>query len=287
MIGVQSYGLSHILKNNPEEAFKKLSEIGFETLEPMLVLEERLGTAEICYSNHHHFNHLYELTQVFPVRIDSVHVSPHIDANLHGEILPVSAFTDHLLQLHQRFSITEFVVSSKFSSIENAIFWGKYLAEAADMLSDTPCRLLYHNHDSEMRFVPRGNSQVPLLDYFMDASDEQILLELDIGWAGMVTDEVEIAKRYAKYIYTLHFKDFVPGSRRRFTCETIKTECFAPSGTGEIRTAEVIGMRVMLPHFCGKGIIEQNASVGDIFKDLEIGYQTIRGMLECTGCIRK
>lgn len=279
MIGVQSYGLRYILKSEPEKAFKILSEIGFEMLEPMLVLEEQFGAAEACFSNSDHFQHLYNLTQLFPISIGPVHVSPHIDARMHGELIPCDRFTAHLLKLYQQFSITEFVVSNNISSIESAVFWGKYLAEAADRLSHTPCRLLYHNHDSEIRLVPKGDTQAPLLDHFIDASDGQILLELDIGWAGMVADEVEIAKRYAEYIYILHFKDFVPGSRGHFTCETSTTECFAPSGTGEIHTMEVLDMRDMFTRFSGKVIVEQNASVRDIFVDLNTGYQAIKRLL--------
>lgn len=279
MIGVQSYGLRYILKSEPEKAFKILSGIGFEMLEPMLVLEEQFGAAEACFSNSDHFQHLYNLTQLFPISIGPVHVSPHIDARMHGELIPCDRFTAHLLKLYQQFSITEFVVSSKISSTESAVFWGKYLSEAAGRLAHTPCRLLYHNHDSEMRLVPKGNAQVPLLDHFVDASDGQILLELDIGWAGMVADEVEIAKRYAEYIYILHFKDFVPGSRGHFTCETSTTECFAPSGTGEIRTADVLEMRSLFTNFSGKGIVEQNESLFDIFADLKTGYQTIKRLL--------
>lgn len=279
MIGVQSYGLSDALLRNPEETFKKLSGIGFDLLEPMLVLQESQGNAPLCFVPYDRFERLWALTGSYPLKIESVHVSPLVDAQLNGTLLSPKDFADHLTRLHQRFSITEFVVGSKFSDEKSAVFWGKYLSDVAHRLSDTPCRLLYHNHDSEMRLVKTGDTLAPLLDLFIDASRGSILLELDIGWAGMVTDEVEIARRYAEYIYILHFKDFVPGSRGRITCETSKTACFAPSGTGEIRTAEVLRLRASFTHFCGKGIVEQNASARDIFEDLAIGYQTIHHLL--------
>lgn len=280
LIGVQSYGLSEALLRHPEETFIKLSEIGYDFLEPMLVLQEQQGDAPLSYAPYKRFERLWALSKTYPLRIENVHVSPHVDGKMHGKVLPPQFFADSLIGLYQKFSIKEFIVSSKFFDEESAIFWGKYLCDIAKRLSHTPCRLLYHNHDSEMYPVRIGNSTVPLLDLFVDASQGNILLELDIGWAGMVADEVDIARRYAEYIYILHFKDFVHGSRGHVTCDTSTAECYAPSGTGEIRTAEVLHLRDSFINFCGKGIIEQNESTHDIFTDLKTGYQVIKSLLE-------
>ncbi len=278
MIGVQSFGLSPVMAADLSGTLRKLAEIGFDFIEPMLTLETVHGGIPPYLTAIDQFPALAAQIQSHGLRLQSVHVEPSI----RGRILSPGELSNGLRLLHQSFGLTEFVVSAKFSDEASARFWGKLLRDTARRLAGTPCRVLYHNHDSETRPVAKGQALVPAMDFFLEEAAGEVPLELDIGWAGMYADEVEIVKRYASSIRILHLKDFVAGSRGRYTCATSTKSCFAPAGTGEIQTEAVLQMRHALPLFSGNVVIDQNQSEQDLFEDLRVGFHTIRRLLEAT-----
>jgi sugar phosphate isomerase/epimerase len=181
--------------------------------------------------------------------------------------------------LSREYGVESFVFSGAFTDTKGARKWAAYLNELAGALEGENCRIVYHNHDQELNLVTVTGRTMTALDYFFSLVREDVLLQLDIGWAGNGADEVALAKQYANRIYSLHLKDFVPGARGMHHNPNIPKALFAPIGEGEIRTAEVLALCDTFPHFSGQIIIDQDFSPTDILQDLKVGYQNVNTML--------
>ena len=108
----------------------------------------------------------------------------------------------------------------------------------------------------------------------------KVLLQLDVGWAGIAKEKKKTAAKFSQRIASLHFKDFVAETRSLYTEETMPTERFAAVGSGEIHSAEVLAMRHTFPQFGGTFIIDQDHSSGDIFEDVAVGLDWLRKAVE-------
>lgn len=117
------------------------------------------------------------------------------------------------------------------------------------------------------------------LDYFFSMLREDVLLQLDIGWAGVGGDEVALAIQYADRIHSLHLKDFIPGTRGNYHNPNVPVERFSAIGAGEIRTAEVLALRDTFSNFRGHIIIDQDYSANSLLEDIRTGYWNLRTML--------
>jgi len=271
MIGVQSYGLRNLLLDQPQQTIEHLSAIGYDALEPLVALQQEQHDVPPAHFSLPLFDGLYRLTRACGMVIPCIQVSPLV----HGKLLSAQAFAQQLSDVYFSYNITNFAVSGKFDTSESAAFWGEYLRTVNLLLQGLPCRVLYHNHNSEMTPLPQGGYP---MDAFIQAAGGQVLLELDVGWSGIVTDEVAVARRYLEHIAILHLKDFAPGWRGRITCETSRPECFAPSGLGDMRIPEVLSLRPHMPHFSGLLVVEQNDSTTSIMDDLTAGFRRIRAL---------
>ena len=140
-------------------------------------------------------------------------------------------------------------------------------------MSPHGCRILYHNHDDEFHNLRGGGNA---LDQFLKKTSPDVLLQIDIGWAGMAGDEYEIVKRYGDKLHTLHLKDFYGQYRGNYTRKNIPDEAFAPIGNGAIRTKACIDLVKTLPNFSGNYIIDQDKSTHGMLEDLKIGYYNLR-----------
>ena len=121
-----------------------------------------------------------------------------------------------------------------------------------------------------------NETSISALDYFFSLAGEKIGLQLDIGWAGVNGNELEIAQKYANRIVSIHLKDFVPGTKGNFKNENMPKDRFCAIGNGEIRTAEVLAIRDTFTRFNGSIIIDQDHSPTDILDDIQVGYQNIQ-----------
>lgn len=276
MIGVQSFGISNALTSDLTGTLSKLSVIGFDFIEPFLTLHPYQADVPQCLIALDRLHDVRTAANSCGLQIQSVHVDPF----LNNHILSAEELSKGLLMLHDKFSLNEFVISGKFFDKQTAVYWGALLRKTLNLLNGTSCRILYHNHDSETRSVPKGTQQVPAMDFFLEETAGEIPLELDIGWAGMYADELEIFNRYSPYIYILHLKDFVSGSRGLYTCATTTESCFAPVGNGEIKIDKILKLCHALPNFSGNFIIDQNQSTHVIFDDLTTGIITVKKLLK-------
>lgn len=97
-----------------------------------------------------------------------------------------------------------------------------------------------------------------MLDRFLELTAPEVRLQIDIGWAGLMTDEVEAVKKYADRIQSIHCKDFYPKAKEGYNHTNMPEECFAPIGEGVIKTREIMGMLDELPLFDGSVVIDMD-----------------------------
>lgn len=171
------------------------------------------------------------------------------------------------------------MISGVFRDSAGARKWANYLKDIAQAVKPDGCRILYHNHTQEFGEVTIGGVTMTALDYFFTLVGEDILLQLDIGWAGVVTDEVAIAERYRDRIVSIHLKDFIPGTRGVYENITMPEDHFTAIGCGEIQTAQVLALRDQFPHFNGSIIIDQDHSTTDMLEDIRKGRSNLAEML--------
>lgn len=168
------------------------------------------------------------------------------------------------------------MISAPFGTAALARHWGKLAKKVSDAIRPNGCRLVYHNHDDEFGLLRQGNA----MDVFLEFCGPDVMLQIDIGWAGMAGGEYEIVKQYADRIVSLHLKDFYPRYRGKFTRKNLPVEAFAPIGEGEIRTKEILAYSSRLPQFTGTVIIDQDLYKGEMLDALKISIENIRKMTE-------
>ncbi len=203
--------------------------------------------------------------------------SAHIGVGFGIFTMPVNRIIQGVLDAHEKYGIETFVMTAPFGTAVSALRWAKLVKTVSEAVKPHGCRILYHNHDDELHSLRKGG---PALDLFLRKTVPGLMLEIDIGWAGVTGDELEIVKRYADRLHTLHLKDIYAPYRIGYTHTNMPDCGFAPIGEGAIRTGEIIDLARKLPNFSGNYIIDQDRSGGSMLEDLKVGYENIRRMLE-------
>lgn len=260
MIGVNTFCFRREMGSNAGEIIKKLHELGFEALEPFVYSEGALAAVKAE-------------TDKYGMKIPSIHLV------FYGMEPTVENLSPYLKKLHREYGVEAFVVSGHIQDAAGAEHWAALLKALGENLKSEGCTMVFHNHDSEIRTIDVNGKQMTGLEYFFSLAGEEVLLQLDIGWAGLYAPELEVAKRYKDRIHSLHLKDFYPGYRGKYTCHNIPVESFCPIGCGEIQNREFVEMRDEMSRFSGLIILDQDNSAGDLMEDLAVGIQNIRSWL--------
>ncbi len=273
MIGVQFFGLRKELSKDHTGTLKQLKEIGFEAVEPMIRLKNKrlsgnkaswtLGTLTDDYTN----------VQKMGFKVPSVHISLGLFGTKRDKL------SRALRKIKEQTGISNFVFSGMFSNAKGAKKWGRLLHRVAEDVKEQGCHILYHNHESEFTMIEISGKCLTALDYFYQFAGPEVMLQLDIGWAGFAGDELEAARKYKDRIVEIHCKDFFEGVKENYNCYNMPGEMFAPIGEGVIKTREFLGMRDLFPHFNGAVIIDQDRSAGDIMEDVRIGFRNLEEYL--------
>lgn len=275
MIGVNLWGLMPDARQDLPGLLEKLRKIGFESVESMLVPRKKDPYAKGVVSTESNFGAFFREARKHGLEVKSVHVFYKVGKKM----LPRSSVIRSIRTLSREYGVESFVFSGAFTDAKGARKWAAYLNDLAEALAEEPCKLVYHNHDQELRSVTVSGQTMTALDYFFSLVSDSVMLQLDIGWAGMGADEIQLATQYADRIHSIHLKDFDPGTRGRYHNPNVPRECFAPIGCGEIRTAEVLAMVDAFPRFGGQILVDQDFSPGDMLQDLQTGYRNVTTML--------
>lgn len=272
MIGVNIYGLIQNIQENMSGTIRTIAEIGFDEVELLVSPRKEQGEIPAAIASEETIPLLIAETRKNGLQVRSAHV-------LDGFLIPPEKLACYLEKLYRLYGIEAFVFSGLFKDAEGAKKWACFLRMLSEMLDAEGVQILYHNHSQEFETIQVENQEMTALDYFFSLAGEKVGMQLDIGWAGIGADELEIARKYASQIISLHLKDFTAGTKGNFRNENMPRERFCAIGNGEIRSAELLAIRHAFPKFNGSIIIDQDHSTTDILEDIRAGYQNINTML--------
>lgn len=272
-IAAQTYSLYQECSTDLCGTLQTLHQIGFQSIEPPLkpfITLDRMPNdgAEHLWSPET-LETAYDLLQKLKMEIASV----HIGVNFGWYALPIDVIQKNILLLHNTYGITDFVVSGAFSTVEKTIHWANLTQKISDAICDHGCRLLYHNHDDEFQKIDNRGEITEAIEMFLQLTSEDVLLQVDVGWAAIVTDATKFMQKYANRVGSIHLKDFYDGYQQ-YTRAEMPIEMFAPIGQGVIPIKEVISMLNCFSNFGGTVIIDQDQSTM-ILQDMDIGYRNI------------
>lgn len=275
-IGTQAFGLAKEMTADLPGTIKALHEIGFDTIEPFILFKKKQGRMP---GNLWALDTLEEAKRMMD-ELGMTIPSVHIGIGFGKFSMPVNSVIKNILSVHQKTGITYFIVSGPFGDRATAEKWGRILRKISEGIRPYGCRVVYHNHDDEFHRQTADGTSAEVLEYFFDIAGPDVLLQLDIGWAGFAGDEIAAAKRYRDRICSIHLKDFYPSVKKKnYTRNSIPAQLFAPIGEGCIRTAEILQMRDTFPCFNGSILIDQDKYDGNMLDSLGTGYGNIQKML--------
>jgi sugar phosphate isomerase/epimerase len=275
-ICTQTFGLKKAFSQDLIGTIEKLHALGFDGIEPFVMFNAQQGKLP---------KNLWALDTLKAAKekMDELGMtipSAHMGVAFGWFSVPVKTVVSNIRMLHENYGIRDFVMSTTFGSVAQAKHWARVCKKIADGIRPYGCRVLYHNHDDEFHKVTYKGKTVDAMEVFLEQTGDDVLLQLDIGWAGIAGDEQAIVKKYANRIAALHLKDFYPDYRSgKYTRKNMPVEAFSPIGEGTIATGQILAIRQQLPDFTGSIIIDQDKSAGDMLKDVETGIGNVRTML--------
>lgn len=274
-IATQTYGLGRELTADFEGTLEKLHAIGFDALETFILFRPAQGsTPKNLWT--------FEMLKVGDGKLKSLGMgisSAHIGIEFGGQVLPTAVIADNVRHVREVYGIRDFVISGHFGTPEAAKRWAGISCEIAAAIAQADCRLLYHNHDDEFRKLRQAEAE-DAMEIYLAETGSQVFLEMDIGWAAMTGNELEIVERYAERIAIVHLKDFYgPFLRSNYTRNNVTQDAFAPIGCGAVATARVLAWLERLPNFTGSLVIDQDESGIPMLEALKTGYDNVKSML--------
>lgn len=270
-IGTQTFGLGKELTADLKGTLLKLRQIGFNAVEPCLMFDEKQGDVG---KNHWSMETLRE-AKAYMAEIGMTITSVHCNADPNGA-LTAEEVAEKLLRVNEEFGISVFVTSNLVSTVEQGVKAGEYYKKVNDILKDKGCRLLFHNHNVEMEMLTDCEGKRGI-DVIMETAGEDLQLQLDIGWAGYVGDEIKIAQEFKDKIYLIHLKDFYQEYvKKGIKINELPVGAFAPMGEGSILLSETLGLADQFPQFQQTIIIDQDGYAGNMLDSLKIGFDNIR-----------
>lgn len=276
MIGVNTYGLMPSMQEDFEGSLRHLSETGFDTIEALVIPKKSKKSMHNAVTTELTFPAFAKAVQEHGMTISSA----MIFNRLGPRFLPKKSILRTLRFLRNEYGIWDFCFNGAFTDAKGAAFWAKYLTDLYLELKDDDINIIFHNHDQELNYVTVDADTMYAMDYFFRLVHPNVLLELDIGWAGNAADEVALAQKYADRIRILHLKDFAHGALGQYHNPNVPHALFVPIGEGDIRTKQILDMRSQFPNFSGSIIIDQDFSVGNMLEDLRVGYNNVIDMMK-------
>lgn len=276
MLGVNLWGLMPLCREDLPGVLRRLKDMGAESVEGLLVPKKKDRFASGAVSTAESFGAFYAAARAAGLSVPSVHVFYRVGKRN----IPLPGVISALRTLSREYGVESFAFSGAFTDAPGARKWARYMNTLARALEGEACSVVYHNHDQELHTVLVRGEEKLALDYFLELTREDVLLQLDIGWAGMGADEVALAQKHAGRIHSIHLKDFCPGSRGNYHNPQVPKDRFCPIGEGEIRTGEVLALRHTFPKFRGLVIIDQDFSAGDILEDIRLGCRNTMNYLK-------
>ena len=275
-IFTQIFGLEKELSGDLSGTIEQLHKIGFDGLEPVILFSRQQGDKPKNVWAFDTLQTAADTLQKYGMTIPSAHIA----VSFMGFSLPLPIIKKNILMLHKKYNISDFVLNGAFDTVEKATRWAKLAKKISDAIYPYGCRVLYHNHDDEFTDVSYCGKTMKAIDVFLELTSKDVLLQVDIGWAGIAGNELDIVKQYADRIGSIHLKDFYTGFQNgSFNRRNMPTEAFAPIGKGVIATREILSILDRFPNYKGTIIIDQDRCNTNMLQELEIGCKNVRAML--------
>lgn len=218
-IGLQIYSLGKELYENVPEGLKKISQMGYSTLELAGYRDGKIRDIEM--------REFRKMTDDAGLKIVSSHLNPPVREYTSSNKGEIADFWKKAADDHASIDVTYIVQPGKPStrSTEEVSLVCEVFNEAGRIAKEKGLVFGYHNHEMEFaRVIPGGTEMkfgrrafgrdIPegtevIYDAFMRQTDpELVVFELDVYWAVMgQVDPVEYMRKYSDRIRLLHIKD--------------------------------------------------------------------------------
>lgn len=274
-LGVNTFSVKELLHDDFEGTMRKLKEIGFTCIEPMVTFTQNSGMSEeevIERLKQVKFDGLVWPSNFAKERIQWIR---NEGFDVYGTHLGLrmapgdkNGLVSYIKEFVQETNLSFVVYSPQKDTIEAIKEDVEFLKELVSALKDTSCMVLFHNHSEEMK---EDHGDTPF-DYLLREIPD-IKIELDVGWVQMAKkDVIAVMEQYKERIVLIHFKDIQEG-----IALDNRAELFTAIGEGSIPLDAIIQKAKQLHLINPEYIIDQDeSSKGDILRDLEVGYQNIK-----------
>lgn len=256
--GIQLYGIDEISKENPEVFFRYLSESGYRTVEPCILLKDHDGFSGKGWTMEDMFRYM-PILKAAGLKVRSCHV-------LTKE--PEAVF-EQMADLAERYGIRQFVWNCP-DTIEkqNYKMFAEVCRAAADRLKSCKAQLLLHNGLKDMKEKIKGK---PAYEWLLEECGKKVGAQPDVGWMYAAGIEPEsFLWRNAEYIESIHYKDFK---------RDIKTGVFYETAVGcgdvDIKACFQFARAMEIPQF-----VDQDTSINDITEDIRNAAAFLSGLTQ-------
>ena len=271
-IGVNLYGLGKKGGAGFEDIVPTLSEYGFGSVEPLVLLacDSDLAAADphfppAIWPQEALLSRSLALKEQYGMSIHSCHLGCPPWEDFSGK-------TRDMIQILQSTDVRCFVVSRMLSSVEACKRDSEIFARTAEAIRPYGGVLCYHNHERELRRDMFLGREQTLLDIFLTLCPD-VMLEPDLGWVRYAgEDEVAFLHEHRQRIALLHLKDF----KRGFSAARREADNVA-IGDGVLRLPEILSLSRELG-LADALIIDQDHSAGDMLDDLKRGIENLNAV---------
>lgn len=279
-IGTNLFGIGKYIADNPMEAVMQIKEVGFASVEPMLmffsVLPEKvqaMGEEKVRRGLGKQKNSIWldteasawiDLYRKNGLEIVSVQVF-----GFANQMIPDRELAEAMVRFGKENDLKNFVISGKIANPMEQEKLIISIATISNILKENGMQLIYHNHEMELK--PYQDKTV--LEYIMDRCPE-VALELDVGWVQFAGEEpVKWINKYRDRLVLLHLKDICEGAT-----EENKASCYRAIGEGCIALHEIMQAARNCPIIEHGIIIDQDDANTDFFAESKRGIKNINAV---------
>ena len=275
IIATNTFGLKKEFEADLTGTITRLHDIGFTGIEPLLLFQDQQRNMTKNLWAQDTLKTAWSVMQELGMTIPSV----HLGVGYGWMTMPAKMVIRNILKIYETYGVDKFIVGAPFGNAALALRWAAFARSISGEIRSHGCTLVYHNHDDEFHPLRKKTART-YMDLFLNHVAPDVMMQIDIGWAGLAGDEREIVNRYADRVILLHLKDFYPQYRTGYTHRNMPAEAFSPIGEGAVRTKEVLNLIPTLTNYADAVIIDQDKFSGDMLTSLETGIKNVKSMLK-------
>jgi sugar phosphate isomerase/epimerase len=262
-LGLQIYGCSSIFRESPRDFFKKVSEAGYQYIEPCVWFGPMEGMTQ---DTKDHFWSVEEWEQFqgmmehYALRTISFHAFGNLLDNM-----------DDLRGILKKYHIPFIVMNTPQENYKEV--YDKYIRDVTQIAAkvvDLKTKLFIHNGAGAIENRINGK---PFLQAVLEECHGEVAAQVDVGWVAYAgIDPLAFLQEIEPYCGMIHYKD-VKGTYKEPEIKQIHI-CLG-EGIVNARGVYEFAIKHNLPQF-----VDQDASDDNILKDLRKTVDLINGFGE-------